>query len=223
MIPPINLIILKKKNKSEHFGCFADSNLLPYITANTVSSHNNNHKECVQKLIKELRPLSDQVNNYIENTYPTLYNKMKRLDLGSNVPKSYFGGFPTASINFNSICQFHRDLQDHRNTFCIVCPLGTFEGGQIAFPELNLAFEVKQGQAIAFRSCLLVHGNFGVTSGIRHSVVFYIHKSLVKQERPFASLGSFDFNLNINSDDSDFEQLPQKKIIIKNFNKFKKR
>jgi len=200
-----------KKYKSENFGCFASNNLLPYVTADTNSSHNNDHKKCVQKLIEELRPLSDQVNNYIENTYPTLYNKMKKLDLGSNVPKSYFGGFPIASINFNSICQFHRDLQDHRNTFCVVCPLGIFEGGQIAFPELNLAFEVKQGQAIAFRSCLLVHGNFGVTSGIRHSVVFYIHKSLVKQERPFTSLGSFEFNLDINSDDSDFKQLPKKK------------
>ena len=112
---------------------------------------------------------------------------MKKLDLGPNVPKS-FGAFPTVGINFNSICQFHRDLKDHRNTFCVVCPLGVFEGGQLAFPELKLAFNVKQGQAIAFRSNLLVHGNLPITTGTRHSIVFYIHDTVIKQKRKFGSL-----------------------------------
>jgi len=30
----------------------------------------------------------------------------------------------------------------------------------------------------------------------------------------FSSLGSFEFNLDINSDDSDFKQLPQKKKLL---------
>ena len=180
-----------KNSKIEHFGCFTDNNLLPYITANTAASHNKNHQECVQKLIEGLQPLSNEVNNYLEKTYPILYAKMMKLDLGPNVTRS-FGGFPTASINFNSICQFHQDLKDHHNTLCIVCPLGTFEGGQIAFSELKLAFNVKQGQAIAFRSCLLVHRNFEIINGEWHSVVFYIHHSSIKQGRLFSSLNSFN-------------------------------
>ncbi|CAG8514574.1 4053_t:CDS:2 [Acaulospora colombiana] len=37
--------------------------------------------------------------------------------------------------------KFHRDLKDHRNTLCVVCPLGTFEGGHLAFPEIKLSFK----------------------------------------------------------------------------------
>ncbi|CAG8841047.1 7709_t:CDS:1, partial [Gigaspora margarita] len=93
--------------------------------------------------------------------YPILYTKMKKLDLGPNVPKS-FGGFPTMVINFNAICKFHRDPKDHQNSLCIVCPLGSFEGKQLVFPELKLAIYAKQDQAIAFRSNILVYGNLPV-------------------------------------------------------------
>lgn len=175
------------KNLIEHFGCFTDSNNEPYTTTSTASTHCQEHQKCVRDLIQGLQTLSVAVNNYINITYPALYAKMKKLDLGPNVPKS-FGAFPTVGINFNSICQFHRDLKDHRNTLCVVCPLGTFEGGHLAFPELKLAFRVKQGQAIAFRSNLLIHGNLPIITGSRHSVVFYIHDTVIKQKRKFASL-----------------------------------
>jgi hypothetical protein len=137
------------KDLIEHFGSFTDNNNEPYTTANTASSHYQEHLECVQKLIKGLQPLSNAVDNYFNNTYPVLYAKMKRLDLGPNVPKS-FEAFPTVAINFNTICQFHRDLKDHRNTLCVVCPLGIFEGGELTFPELRLVVHVKQGYGVAF-------------------------------------------------------------------------
>ncbi|CAG8799797.1 4813_t:CDS:2, partial [Gigaspora rosea] len=38
-------------------------------------------------------PISDAINNYFGITYPTLYIKMKKLNLGPNIPKS-FGIFP---------------------------------------------------------------------------------------------------------------------------------
>ncbi|CAG8704324.1 1979_t:CDS:1, partial [Ambispora leptoticha] len=180
------------KDLIEHFGCFTDNNNLPYITSNTASTHSQEHRKCVQDLIRGLQPLSDAVNDYLNNAYPALYTKMEKLNLGPNAPKS-FGVFPTISINFNSICQFHRDLKDHRNTLCIVCPLGMFEGGHLAFPELKLAVMAKQGQAIAFRSHLLVHGNLPIITGSRHSVVFYIHDTVIKQKRKFSSL--FDGDL----------------------------
>ena len=69
--------------------------------------------------------------------YPNLYTKMKKLDLGPNVPKS-FGIFPTVAINYNAISAFHRDPNDHPNSLCVVCPLGFFKGGQLVFPELKL-------------------------------------------------------------------------------------
>ncbi|CAG8619889.1 19720_t:CDS:2, partial [Gigaspora rosea] len=181
------------KESVEHFGAFTGNNNEPYTTSNTASSHN-----------RGLQPLSDAVNGYIKETYPALYTKMRKLDLGPNVPKS-FGGFPTIAINFNALCQFHRNLKDHRNSLCVVCPLGTFEDGQLVFPELKLIIHAKQGQAIAFRSNILVHGNHPVLAGIRHSVVFFIHGTMIKQNRKFGSLfcdsdSDNEMGININSD-----------------------
>ncbi|CAG8609428.1 10715_t:CDS:2 [Acaulospora morrowiae] len=195
------------KDLIEHFGGFADSNNLPYTTANTASSHCEEHQECVQDLIQGLQPISKAVNKYIEATYPALYSKMKKLDLGPNVPKS-FGVFPTVAVNFNVICQFHRDLKDHRNTLCVVCPLGKFEGGELTFPELKLIIHAKQGQAVAFRSNILVHGNLPVIAGVRHSVVFYIHNTIIKQKRKFGSLFA-DYDLGWDNNSNEDEPLPK--------------
>ena len=171
-----------KEGLIEHFGGFADSNKVPYTTANTATSHCDEHQKCVRDLIQGLQSVSGSVNEYIKTTYSDYYSKMKELDLGPNVPKS-FGIFPTLSINYNVICQFHRDLKDHRNTLCVVCPLGNFTGGELVFPELKLVIHVKQGQAVAFRSNILVHGNLPIITGIRHSLVFYVHNTLIKQKQ----------------------------------------
>ncbi len=52
---------------------------------------------------------------------------MKKLDLGSNVSKS-FGIFFTVAINYNAISAFHQDPNNHSNSLCVICPLGSFEG-----------------------------------------------------------------------------------------------
>lgn len=196
-----------KDDLIEHFGGFADSNNLPYTTANTTSSHCKEHQKCVQDLIQGLQPISGSVNKYLETTYPVYYSKLKKLDLGPNVPKS-FGALPTAAINFNIICQFHRDIKDLQNSLCVVCPLGNFKGGELTFPELKLVIHVKQGQAVAFRSNILVHGNLPVITGIRHSLVFYIHNTLIRQRRKFGSLFA-DCVLNWNNDNNKDEPIPK--------------
>ncbi|CAG8555083.1 8114_t:CDS:2, partial [Acaulospora morrowiae] len=132
-------------NLAEQFSCLTDSNIEPYIIANTVSNHFQNHQSCVNKLIQGLQLLSNTVNDYFDVSYPELYAKIKKLNLGFNIPKC-FGAFPTVGINFNSICQFYRDLKDYPNTLCVMCSLGTFEDGNLAFPKLKLAIMAKQGQ-----------------------------------------------------------------------------
>jgi len=171
----------------EHYCSFTGNNNLPYTTSNTAALHCKEHQICVHNLIEGLQPLSNIINIYIRDTYPSLYEKLKKIDLGSNVPKS-FGIFPSVAINYNVISQFHRDLKDHPNTLCVVCPLGTFEGGQLVFPELNKIIHAKEGQGIAFRSHILVHGNLPVITGIRHSIVFFVHATVIKQNRKFGSL-----------------------------------
>ncbi|RIB02179.1 hypothetical protein C2G38_2050258 [Gigaspora rosea] len=70
----------------EHFGCFTNSNNELYVTANTASSYCEEHQKCVRELIQELQPISDAVNNYFGIIYPTLYAKMKKLNLGQMFP-----------------------------------------------------------------------------------------------------------------------------------------
>lgn len=185
-----------KKDFAEHFGSFTCSNNEPYTTSDMASSHCFDHQKCVQKLIEGLQPLSNDVNDYFKDKHSQLYTKMEKLDLGPNVPKS-FRHFPTIAINYNTISNFHRDIKDHPNSLCVVCPLGSFEGGQLVFPELKLIIHAKQGQAIAFRSHILIHGNLNVFSANRHSVVFFIHSTCIKQTRPF---GKLDMVWNLDND-----------------------
>jgi len=170
-----------RKEFVKHFESFTSNNNEPYTIANTIASHSPDHQKCVYNLFQSLQPLSDSINIYFQNIYPNLYSKLVNLDLGLNVPKS-FKIFPSIAINFNRISEFHRDIKDHPNTLCVVCPLGTFEGGQLVFPELKLTIHAKQGQAIAFRSHILVHGNLPVRNGIRHSIVFFVHNTVIKEK-----------------------------------------
>ncbi|CAG8646384.1 24622_t:CDS:2, partial [Gigaspora rosea] len=74
-----------KSDLIKYFGCFTDSNNLPYTTINTASSHNKAHQKCVQDLIRRLQPLSGAINKYLETNYSALYFKMKSLNLGPNL------------------------------------------------------------------------------------------------------------------------------------------
>ncbi|CAG8445528.1 9279_t:CDS:10, partial [Acaulospora morrowiae] len=76
-------------NLAEQFGCLTNSNIEPYVTASTAFNHSQDHRSCVNKLMRELQPLSDAVNDYLGVSYPVLYAKMKKLNLGSNVPKCF--------------------------------------------------------------------------------------------------------------------------------------
>ena len=54
--------------------------------------------------------------------------KIKKLNLGSNVSKS-FEIFSTVAINYNAISAFYWDPNDYPNSLYIVCSLGSFESG----------------------------------------------------------------------------------------------
>ncbi|CAG8535269.1 18473_t:CDS:2 [Gigaspora margarita] len=83
-----------------------------------------------------------------------------------------------------------------------VCPLGRFKGGELVFPELKLVVHAKEEQAIAFCSNLLVHRNLPITIGVHHSVVFYVHSTVIKQKWKFGSLFA-DYALDWDSNNED--------------------
>ena len=113
------------------------------------------------------------------------------------------------AINFNTISDFHWDEKDEENCFCILITLGDYEGDKLCFPQLNLIIPLKPGQILLFRSRLLLHGNCILTKGIRHSIVYHLHKVMIKQGQSMIKKIYDDFEKKI-------ERNNKGKIIDKN-------
>ncbi len=62
---------------------------------------------------------------------------------------------------------------------------------------MKLVIYVKQEQAIAFRSHILVYENLTVTANNQYSIIFFIYSTVIKQNWPFETL-FFDNNLDLN-------------------------
>ena len=169
-----------QQNFAENFGAFVRYNRLPYISSNMASTHNPDHRECVNDLILALKPLSDSINRFAQNYYESFYHNLNQLKWGSFAPRS-FGIFPMITINFNIISKYHLDINDHENSLAFLVALGDFEGGELYFPDLKLVVRLRPGQVVAFSSRLLKHGNLKVTKGIRFSIVYYVHQDFFKK------------------------------------------
>jgi hypothetical protein len=130
-------------------------------------------------LITSLQPLSNSINSFIKDNYQDLYRKLSQLKWGPFAPRS-FGIFPMIAINFNTISDYHWDELDEPNSLCCLVALGDYQGGELCFPQLQIIVPLQPGQVVAFSSRLLLHGNFPITRGIRHSIVYFIHETFFK-------------------------------------------
>src|SRR5207247_2211616 len=110
----------------EHFGAFTLNNPFPYTSSNTASSHNSDHQKCVDKLLYDLYPLSNSINQFLKKYYGNLYEKLSKLEWGAFAPRP-FGVFPMIAINYNTISDYHWDENDESNSFCCLVALGDFE------------------------------------------------------------------------------------------------
>ena len=134
-------------------------------------------------------PLSNSINRFIESYYKSLYEKLSELKWGVFSPRP-FGIFPMIAINFNTRSDFHCDEHDDPNSLCCLVALGDFEGGELCFPQLQIVIPLRSGQLVAFSSRFLLHGNLPITSGIRHSVVYFVHSTFFHNLRDFSSVYS---------------------------------
>ncbi|KAF0532736.1 calnexin independence factor cif1 [Gigaspora margarita] len=164
------------KNFIEHFGVYTQNNLLLFTSSNTASSHNTAHQECVNTLLRNLGPLSTSVNEFVRKFYGNLYEKVEKLAWGPFAPRP-FGIFPMIAINYNTTSDYYWDEHDEPNSLCCLVALGEFEGGELCFPQLQIVVPLQPGQVVAFSSRLLLHGNFPLTKGIRHSIVYFVHET----------------------------------------------
>jgi hypothetical protein len=173
------------ENSVEHFGAYRRFTSLPYTSANTASSHNLNHRPCVDNLLLSLVPLSNYVNKFIQDYYGNMYLKLRNLSWGPFAPKP-FGIFPMIAINFNALSNYHWDKLDAPNCLCCLIPLGDFQGGELYFPQLHTLIPLQPGQVVAFSSHYLLHGNFPLMSdGIRHSIIYFVHNIFFHEDDNF--------------------------------------
>ena len=175
-----------------------------FTSSNTASTHNIDHQKCVDDLISNLKPLSDSVNRFLQSNYLEYYAQLSELNWGPFGPRS-FGVFPMIAVNFNTISDFHWDEHDDPNSLCCLVALGDYEGGELYFPRFEIVIPLKPGQVVAFSSRLLLHGNFYVTKGIRHSIVYFIHDTFFHhlREQNFAKVyddykAGIDHDANVN-------------------------
>jgi Rps23 Pro-64 3,4-dihydroxylase Tpa1-like proline 4-hydroxylase len=180
----------------EHFGAFRRFKSFPYVTASTASSHSTAHQICVDNLLRNLVPLSKYVNKFIQDNYENMYSKLINLSWGPFAPRP-FGFFPTIAINFNTISDYHWDELDAPNCLCCLVPLGNdFQGGELYFPQLHTLVPLRPGQVVAFTSHFLLHGNFPLTRGIRHSIVYFIHNTFFQSKDNIGDMEIIDTSLD---------------------------
>jgi hypothetical protein len=65
------------ENFIEHFGAYKRFTNLLYTSAHTASSHNLNHRPCVDDLLNSLVPLSNYINKFIQDYYGNMYSKLR--------------------------------------------------------------------------------------------------------------------------------------------------
>ncbi|RHZ46101.1 hypothetical protein Glove_634g7 [Diversispora epigaea] len=164
------------RDLTEHYGAYRLYTDLPYTSSDSASSHNTDHQSYVDELIRSLVPLLNFVNKFIQDNYNSMYLKLKNLSLGPFVPRS-FGIFLMIAINYNIVSNYHWDLSDASNGLCCLIPLGNFQGGDLYFPQLHVRVPLQPGQVVAFDSHNLLHGNLPLISGIRHSIVYFVHQN----------------------------------------------
>ncbi|RHZ56224.1 hypothetical protein Glove_405g3 [Diversispora epigaea] len=77
--------------------------------------------------------------------------------------------------HYGAYSNYHWDSLDVSNCLCCLIPLGNFQGGDLYFPQFHVHVPLQPGQVVAFDSHHLLHSNLPLISGIRHSIIYFVH------------------------------------------------
>lgn len=89
--------------------------------------------------------------------------------------RSVVNPFVGLVININVGTYSHRDTRD--DSFCLVFPIGDFEGGELCLYEPGLVLPLRHGDFVVFPSCKLTHFNLHY-NGRRASIVMHTDKQM---------------------------------------------
>ncbi|KAJ3029185.1 hypothetical protein HDV00_009706 [Rhizophlyctis rosea] len=163
-----------------HLGIWKLSQILPRFSAATLNGSKWTKLVKALLILSVQRMIGDAAARFrrdVDNTGGKIYLSYA---LTSYLYGSPFGPFLMMVTNLGWPSCFHIDHNDTRRGYCLVTPLGKWEGGELHFPQLGLTVPLQFGEMCFFRSSLLWHGNLEITKGIRHGLVFFSHDSIVR-------------------------------------------
>jgi len=124
-------------------------------------------------------------------TFPLTWQSVR--DVISRVSEPAYNLFGTAftsiTLNFNFRTAYHVDKNNLKGALAVLTALtrGNYEGHYLVFPELRLAFDLRDGDFIAGDTQTLLHGNTEMVKmsedAERISLVFYSRENMIYLEK----------------------------------------
>jgi hypothetical protein len=165
-----------------HFGQWRRSTKVEKTQDHTGDT--KDHLSAVQRWAQRLQPgIFTTVKKLLRAKVPHF---SKFLEALSTQQAWSFGGFSVCSINFNyGGLREHTDEKDHHDAYCVVVPLGNFQGGELCFrfAENVVVIPVQQGDAVIMQGANITHF-VQEYSGNRYSLVLHTCYCLVRDMVP---------------------------------------
>ena len=141
------------------------------------------HMKAVQRWAERLQPLCNTVKKLLRAKVPQFAKFLEALSVQQTWS---FGGFSVCSVNFNyGGLSEHTDEKDHHDAYCVVVPLGNYQGGELCFrfAENVVVIPVQQGDAVIMQGAN-IHHFVQEYSGDRYSLVLHTCHCLVRDMVP---------------------------------------
>lgn len=124
----------------------------------------------------------------IPDRWESLYSRFSNV---ADPTYNLFGTcFTTLTMNWNFRTAFHRDANNCEGGIAVLTAMtkGEYEGHYLVFPEIRLAFDLRDGDFLAGDNQGLIHGNTAMIpkspDAERVSFVFYSRERMVLMEDP---------------------------------------
>ena len=145
----------------------------------------------VEYLLKQQAALQQAIGMWFKLLDPTThkryhdrYQALADQDKLEFLHQSARGCFTGMTLLVNHAVNPHRDANDVKDGFVVTTPLGDFEGGFVAFPDLKVMIRQKPGDLLFSRSALLQHSVTDITDGQRTSFTYFTKKSVMELPIP---------------------------------------
>lgn len=119
-------------------------------------------------------PVWQHASHLLKQHFPSVHKTLQRV----HAPHK-FGSWHMAVLNVNLAVTAHCDSSDHIGGICCVIVLGTFDGGELCFPDELVCIKVKHGTIVLFHSREYEH-MVSRFIGTRFSIVLYADEKVIQ-------------------------------------------